>query len=411
MSGTVARRILHADADAFFVAVARLADPEGAGRAALLLVGGAARRRGVVTSASYETRAYGVRSGMPMAQALRLCPGALQVPVPHGACGRTSREIRRVLERFTPLVEAASIDEFYLDLTGTEHLYRGEPLEETAARIRRTVKELTGIVISVGGGTSRLVAKLASRRAKPTGPLGSTGVCIIPPGGEAAFLAELDLAAIPGIGPRFQERLATRGLVRVTDALRHDELTLRSWFGSRTGRWLYRRVRGIDTAAVVSRAPGRSLGHEETFATDLDQDDALAREVRRLAGQAAADLRARNLSARTVTVKLRDADFTTRRASRTLPEPVTADAPVIRTATTLLTRLRRARRTPARLVGVTLSQLAPASATQLSLFEGPPAPDHETERERTLASALDAINRTAGRRRILRASELEGSEP
>src|SRR6478752_6261110 len=133
------RRILLADADAFFVAVARLVDPEGAGKAPLLIVGGAAGSRGVVCSASYETRKFGVRSAMPISRALRLCPDAVCVPVPRGACSRKHREIRAVLERFAPIVQAASIDEWYLDLAGTEGIYHGEPLAETATRLRREV--------------------------------------------------------------------------------------------------------------------------------------------------------------------------------------------------------------------------------------------------------------------------------
>ena len=146
------------DADAFFVAVARMVDPEGAGRAPLLIVGGAPGSRGVVCSASYECRRYGVRSAMPIAQALRLCPQATCVPVPRGACGEKSREIAAVLGRFAPVVAPASIDEWYLDLAGTERLYDNEPLVETAQRIRRAVVEATGLTVSIGGGTSRLVA-------------------------------------------------------------------------------------------------------------------------------------------------------------------------------------------------------------------------------------------------------------
>src|SRR5206468_7979477 len=137
------RRILLADADAFYVAVARLADPEGAGKAPLLIVGGSSEHRGVVTSASYEARAYGVHSAMPMARAVRLCPSATVVPVPWEACARKSREIRDVLRRFTPAVEQASSDEFYVDLTGTDELYRGEPLATTARRIRDVVARET----------------------------------------------------------------------------------------------------------------------------------------------------------------------------------------------------------------------------------------------------------------------------
>src|SRR5213079_197420 len=156
------RRILLVDADAFYVAVARLVDPDGVGKAPLVIVGGSAERRGVVTSASYEARAYGVHSAMPMARAIRLCPGATVVPVPWEACARKSREIGAVLRRFTPVVEQASSDEFYLDLSGTEQLYGGEPLAATARRMRDAVMAETSLSLSIGGGTSKFVAKLAA---------------------------------------------------------------------------------------------------------------------------------------------------------------------------------------------------------------------------------------------------------
>src|SRR4051812_23288102 len=161
------RRILLADADAFYVAVARLVDPEGAGKAPLLIVGGSADHRGVVTSASYEARRYGVQSAMPMARALRLCPGAMVVPVPMAVCVQKGREIRQTLQQFTPVVEQASSDEFYLDMTGTEKLYHPETLEQTAQRMREAVQQATQLTVSIGGGTSRVVAKLAAGVAKP----------------------------------------------------------------------------------------------------------------------------------------------------------------------------------------------------------------------------------------------------
>src|SRR3954463_16000235 len=159
------RRILLADADAFFVAVARMIDPNGAGKEPLLIVGGTRESRGVVCSASYEVRKYGVPSAMPIARALRLCPQAMCVPVPRRACGEKSRAIRAVLERFAPVVEGASIDEWYMDLAGTEGIYNHELLAETAARIRDRVTEATSLSVSIGGGSSKLVAKLAVERA------------------------------------------------------------------------------------------------------------------------------------------------------------------------------------------------------------------------------------------------------
>lgn len=196
-----ARRILLADADAFYVAVARLVDPEGAGKAPLLIVGGSADGRGVVTSASYEARAFGVHSAMPTAQAIRLCPKALVVPVPFEACVEKGREIRRVLQQFTPVVDQASSDEFYLDMSGTERLYHDEPLAETARRLRQAMLRATGLTVSVGGGTSRVVAKLAAGVAKPMPGSGGSGVHVVEAGRELEFMRQFRLADIHGVGP------------------------------------------------------------------------------------------------------------------------------------------------------------------------------------------------------------------
>src|SRR6187402_2474184 len=179
-----ARRILLVDADAFFVAVARQEDPEGAGRAALLIVGGRPGSRGVVCSASYECRAFGVRSAMSIARALQLCPDATCVPVPRRACGQRSRDIQQVLAKFTPVVQASSIDEWYCDMGGTEALYGNESLADTARRIRTAVFEATGLSVSIGGGTSRLVAKMAVEVGKPKPGTGATGVHCVTSGDE-----------------------------------------------------------------------------------------------------------------------------------------------------------------------------------------------------------------------------------
>jgi DNA polymerase IV len=390
------RRILLADADAFYVAVARLADPEGAGKARLLIVGGSADRRGVVTSASYEARAYGVHSAMPMARAVRLCPGATVVPVPWEACADKSREIGAVLRRFTPVVEQASSDEFYVDLSGTEGLY-GESLTETAHRIRDAVTSEAALPVSIGGGTSKLVAKLAAGLAKPRPGTEANGVRIVQPGGEAEFMLQFALADIPFIGPKFQERLARFGLRTVGDAVRQERRTLAQWLGEREGNWLFERVRGIDRAPVEADREVKSVSRDETFATDLNDDDALAARLLSLADRASADVRASGLVARTVTVKLRDADFTTRQASRTLTEAVRSDRAVYAVARELLARLRAARRVPARLLGVALSHLASADGeAQLSLLE-PPAKRVESERDRAISRVIDQVRERYGR--------------
>ena len=385
------RRILLADADAFYVSVARLVDPQGAGRAPLLIVGGSPERRGVVTSASYEARAFGVTSAMPMARAVRLCPGAMVVPVPWEACVEKGEAIRTVLERFTPAVERASSDEFYLDLSGTERLYRDEPLAATATRIRAAVSQATNLSMSIGGGTSKLVAKLAAGRAKPRAASAGAGVQVVPAGDEARFLREFALADLPGVGPRFQEELARFGLRLVTDALRHEEKTLASWLGERAGRWLYERIRGVDRSEIDPSPEPKSISRDETFPRDLDDAPSLDRELSALADRAAADLRAAGLLARTVTVRIRDADFTQRQASRTLPAPVLSNRAILATARELLAGLRKARPVPARLLSVGLTQLVREEAPdQLALFDAP-VRGAETERDRTLSRIVDRL--------------------
>ena len=396
------RRILLADADAFFVAVARMVDPEGAGKEPLLIVGGTRESRGVVCSASYEARKFGVRSAMPISRALRLCPNAMCVPVPSRACGQKSREIRVALERFAPVVEGASVDEWYMDLAGTEKLYDDEPLAATATRLRDHVTAQTSLSVSIGGGTSKLVAKLAVERAKPKPGTGATGVHIVAPGSEAAFLETFELAEIPMIGPRFQERLAKLGMRRVPDVLQYDLPTLTAWLGEREAAWLFDRVRGIDHGEVDGHGDAKSISRDETFPADINDDDELRRELLALVTRAATDLRGDALTARTITVKLRDYDFKTRQASRTLERAVISDRVILEVAHALLAKLRSARRVPARLIGVALSSLgADATADQLTLFEMRDSRSRETDRDRVLARTVDRVRAKFGARGIL----------
>ncbi len=346
MNEAVPPRILLADADAFYVSVARLVDPAGAGRAALLIVGGSAERRGVVTSASYEARAFGVHSAMPMARAIRLCPDALVVPVPWEACVEQSRDIKRALTDFTPAVEQASSDEFYLDLSGTERLDRGEPLTETARRIRATVQQATRLTVSIGGGTSKVVAKLAAGAAKPAPAGTGDGVWVVEPGAEIAFMQRFSLAEIP------------------------------------------------------SRGEAQSISRDDTFPADVGDDAGLERLLLERVDTATSDLRESGLLTRTITVKLRDADFTTRQASRTLTEAVCSTRAVYQVARELLAKLRKARRVPARLIGVALSGLVRVDVgTQLSLLDAE-SDGIESERDRALSRALDEVREKFGRDKL-----------
>jgi DNA polymerase-4 len=399
------RRILLADADAFYVAVARMIDPDGAGKEPLLIVGGSRESRGVVCSASWETRKFGVRSAMPISRALRLCPEAMCVPVPRKACSTKSGEIRRVLEKFSPMVEGASIDEWYLDMGGTEGVYHYEHLAETAHRMRNAVKDETGLSISIGGGTNKLVAKMAVERAKPKPGSGANGVHIVESGDEGDFLKTFSLAEIPLIGPKFQERLAALGMTVVPDVLQYDVATLKQWLGTREAEWLRDRVHGISHSEVESHGEAKSISRDETFSEDLRDDKDLERELLALVTRAAYDLRCDGLTAQTVTVRIRDNDFRTRSAQRTLSQPVVSDRVILEAGRELLAKLREARRVPARLLGVQLSSLAQdPEADQLALFALGAEKSDETDRDRVLAKAIDRVREKYGRKGILPAA-------
>jgi DNA polymerase-4 len=385
------KRILLADADAFYVSVARLVDPDGAGKAPLLIVGGSPSGRGVVTSASYEARAFGVHSAMPMARAIRLCPKATIVPVSWEACSEKSHKIREVLKRHAPVVESASIDEFYCDLSGTERLYNDESLEVTARRMRKAVLEETQLSVSIGGGTSRVIAKMAAGIAKPG------GVHVVPAGDEETFMRRFALGDIPFVGKRFMERLGRYNLKTVPEALAAGQANLRSWLGEREGAWLWDRIRGIDSAVVVSGGDPKSISRDETFPMDIDDDELLKGELIRLVDRAAGDLREDDLLARTVTVRLRDDDFTDRQASRTLEGPVLSDRAILRVARELLQRLRKARPVPARLLGVALSSLVREDGpAQLSLLPAVAERGTETDKDRAVARVVDKLREKLG---------------
>jgi DNA polymerase-4 len=378
----------------FYVQVARLEDPEGVGQVAFLLVGGSRKGRGVITSASYEAREFGVRSGMPTSEALRLCPQATVVPVSRKACARRSREIRASLVRLSPIVEAASIDEFYLDLSGTERLLAGESLQQSAWRIRQRVLEETEVSVSIGGATQKAVAKLATRLAKPG------GVHVVAPGGEADFMRQFRLEDIPGVGPALMESLRIKGIVTVEDALPLSEGWLKEWLGEARGRWLFRRIRGVDSTQVSSGVERKSVSSERTFAQDLGRVEDLERELLRLATGVGGTLREKGLRARTITVKMRESDFSTRQASHTLRDPVETDTALYAVSRNLLARLRQRYKKDVRLLGVGASNLSTAEASvQLGFFQESDEP--ETDRERALSRVVDELRARFGEDAIL----------
>jgi len=383
------RRILHVDVDAMFVQCAIMADPERLAGEPLILVGGSPTGRGVVTSASYGCRAYGVRSAMPMATALRLCPRAIVVRVPGEMIRARSAALREALVDWTPVQAMASVDEAYLDITGTEALYHSESTSDTALRVQRDLKDRTGLDVSIGGASNRLVAKLATSFAKPA------GVFVVPVGEEAQFVSKLEIGALPGVGPALQETLRRRGVTTMESLLSLDAKTLGTWLGAERGAWLWSRARGIDDSPVASDQETRSVSSETTFPSDIDDTDALRRALLAQVVDAAGSLRRQGLHARTITVKLRDSDFRDRSRSRTLGEHVRSDRVVYAVARELLDDLRRQRASPARLIGVGLTNLArTAESDQRSLVEL--APPVEEERDRALAAAIDRIRARHG---------------
>jgi DNA polymerase-4 len=288
------------------------------------------------------------------------------------------------------VVQAASVDEFYLDLTGTERLFHHAPLHETATGIREQVLERTGISVSIGGGTNRLVAKLATRPAKPG------GVFIVPPGEEEAFVGGLDLADLPGVGPALLTSLRERGIQTIADARGVGTEWLERWLGPSRAAWLDRRMRGQDDSEVVPGEGRKSISAERTFARDIDDDEELRRRLLALTVSVTGTLRDQGLLARTVTIKLRDRDFSTRQRSHTFAEPVESDRVVFPVARALLEDLRRRRRTPARLIGIGVSNLLEGPAPrQMTLFESPEP--RETEDDRALNQAVDRLRGRFGR--------------
>lgn len=311
------RIVLHVDLDAFFVSVERVLDPSLCGKP--VVVGGSAEGRGVVAAASYEARAFGVRSAMPMAQALRLCPQLVRVRGSRGVYGRASRAVFERLLRYTPLLEKVSVDEAYLDLTGCVQLREGG--FATALRMREEIREALRLDLSVGIATNRLVAKVGSGFAKPA------GVFEVLPGQEARFLAPQPIRVLPGIGPATERRLQELGIRTLGQIQCLDGALLEECFG-RHGAELQRRALGEDERPVREqgdrRAP-KSVGHERTFAKDVRDPQVLRGRLQELVEQGLSRLREQGLAARTFSLKLRTADFDTRTRDATLAQPSNLD--------------------------------------------------------------------------------------
>lgn len=352
----------------------------------MLVVGGHPGRRGVVVSATYPVRAFGVHAGMPMASALRLCPRAVAAPVPWATVRRMSRAVFAVARGFALRMERASIDEGFLLLPDD-----GAPFEDALRRLRAAVLEETGVRISVGGAAVRFLAKIAADRAKPRPGTGADGVYVVPAGEEYAWLGRhAALKDIPGVGPALLETLARRGVSSIASARAIDLNTLALWLGPARARFLWERVRGIGRAEVAEADERRkSISAEETFETDLAEWADLERELALLVADVGRTLRREGYRARTIGVKVRGSDFEDRQKSRSLPQAVETDPVILAVARELLAEARRVKPGPLRLMGVTLGSLeGPGSVEQLSFPEI--VPPLETDEARRRAREADA---------------------
>ncbi len=358
--------ILHVDMDAFYASVEVLRDPSLAGRP--VVVGGSGDR-GVVASCSYEARAYGIHSAMPSARARRLCPHAAFVPGSFGLYADYSRRIHEVFASFTPLVEGVALDEAFLDVGGARRLFG--PPADIARAVRGRIRGELGLGCSVGVGASKLMAKLASKAAKPKaswrGPVPGAGVVVVPSGGELAFLHPLPVSALWGVGPATRERLGRLGVATVADLAALPLATLVGCLGTAAGHHLHALAWGRDHRPVEPARAVKSVGHEETYAHDLVDPSELRQEAVRMADAVASRLRTSELAGRTVTVKVRFHDFSTITRSLTLGGAVDTGPEVARVAISLLDHVDPS--LGVRLVGVSVSNLASGAARQLSLTD------------------------------------------
>jgi DNA polymerase-4 len=379
--------ILHVDLDAFYASVEVLKDPALAGKP--VVVGGAGTR-GVVMSASYEARAFGIRSAMPAVRARRLCPDVVFVPPDFESYKAHSNRFREVLLSVTPLVEPIALDEAFLDVSGAVLLF-GAPTA-IGARIRERVLAEVGVACSVGVGPTKLVAKLASRAAKPD------GLVTVAAGDVEAFLEPLPARALWGIGEKTMEVLSRLGVRTVGDLARTSPAVLGRLLGEQHARDLHALARGVDDREVVPYEPPKSVSHEETFDRDLDDDEELLREILALSQRVAARLREDGYRARTVTLKVRLANFTTITRSRTIDAPTDVAADLYQVASDLFRALPGARRR-VRLLGVAGTGLAAAGQEQLALLRG--------ERWGDVERAVDRIERRFGRGSAMPAALLD----
>ncbi len=373
------RWILHVDMDAFFASVEQRDHEEYRGKA--VIVGGLGSR-GVVSTASYEARSFGVRSAMPMAKARQLCPDGIYLPCDHRKYAQEAKKIRAIMDDFSPLVEPLSIDEAFLDVSGMEMLY-ADPAE-IALELKRRIFEETGLTASAGLAPNKFLAKLASDLKKPS------GLVIVRAGEEKAFLQDLPIRRMWGVGPSTAGQLELLGIRKIGQLAEADQKLLLQQLGQNATE-MQQLAKGIDERPVISEHMPKSLGNEETFAQDIFERRELLLQLLALSEKVAWRLRQLRLSGRTVTLKLRYASFKTLTRSQTLPEPVCYDEEIYQTVKAMLEKMNV--QEGVRLLGVTVSNLQTCDGGQISLF----APEPAGDKRRKLHAAVDGLRNRYGR--------------
>jgi DNA polymerase IV len=373
----VIKGVLHVDLDAFFVSVEQSLSPELRGKP--VIVGGRPERRGVVAAASYEARAFGVKSAMPLARAYQLCPQAIFLQGNHRRYGEFSEKFMAILSDFTPAMEPGGLDEAFLDITGCD-IFGTQ--REIATKIKARVKDELELVASVGIASCKVVAKIASDFGKPD------GLVEVPAGKEKEFLAPLPIDRMPGIGPRIEQALKSLGITTVGALAGLPVSILKNKFGS-YGIMLHNHANGIDNRKVESPGEARSISHETTFSHDTGDIKYLHAMLRLLCEKVGARLRREEKYARSVSLKLRFDDFETINRSRTLKETTHIDDVIYETAVEMLDRALRNQRKLVRLIGVEAANLVDRGK-QLSLF------DQQRRRREARDKAVDRIRQKYG---------------
>jgi len=372
------RTIMHVDLDAFFVSVEQVLNPELEGKP--VVVGGKAGERGVVAAASYEARAFGVHSAMPLKTASRLCPQAIFIEGNFTRYRDASQKFMAILADFSPFLEPVSLDEAYLDVTGFESIYGS--IHQMAVAIRQRIKDELGLSASVGIASGKIVAKVASELSKPD------GLIEVARGEERSFLSPLPIDKLPGVGKKAEKILKGLGINTIGELSTTPLNALKSHFGV-FGEVLYRAANGIDDRKVEPPGAVKSISRETTFAKDTRNRSFLKATLRYLGDRVGADLREQGKRARCVTLKLRYADFTTITRSHTLPHAIDSDEMVFDTGASLLDGALSLEKQPVRLIGIGVSSLV-ESGGQLAML------DLEANRLARLNKAIDRIRSKYG---------------